>query len=560
MRKPIVALGLVVSTSLGVIPVADALAATPTGSNLSLTPPSSSLSSKNTPPRFTTYPSPGATATANNVTGAAIIATALKYLGYPYTATGNSPATGFSCIGFVSYVYHVNGIPLPGDLQDAYDYAPQVPFSDLQPGDILYFQNTVWPGISHAAIYLGGGRFVHSEYYGVGVRITSFYNDPKDGSTYWISKYLGANRPWGGANVDPVVSSSAPTGGAATTTAPTVASQTRIATGPTAVISTPVHVRLHPSMGAGVQTVATPGTDVVILKKRGNWYKVQLPDGTIGWIVAAGIGQAAPATTAVSGSGSVAPTIGNPTAPQRQGAPVRASRLSTRVNAAILRVHSAPSLLASVTTTVYRGEHLKVLARANGWMKVILPDGTVGWVSSQYVRSQSRKSAPTYAGNRTSSRTYSGSAAIKARQLSGGSTTRVALNVHLGPALGDAVITVISPGGSYRVLGWSNGWAHVQLAGGQTGWVSGTVLGRPSSTYRAPGSRRSIGHTFNAVAASGHVLTAGVRVHAAPGLRSRVVGLAAAGTHVMILGYQAGWVLVRLPNGQTGYVDGVYVR
>jgi uncharacterized protein YgiM (DUF1202 family) len=37
------------------------------------------------------------------------------------------------------------------------------------------------------------------------------------------------------------------------------------------------------------------------------------------------------------------------------------------------------------------------------------------------------------------------------------------------------------------------------------------------------------------------------------------VGLAAAGTHVQVLGYSGGWALVRLPNGQTGYVLGTYV-
>src|SRR5947209_4647434 len=131
-----------------------------------------------------------------SVSGSAIDQTALRYLGYAYTTVGNSPSTGFSCIGFVSYVYGVNGIPVPDDLGGAIAYAAPVAFSDLQPGDVLFFGNTVWPGLSHTAIYLGGGRFIHAEWYNRGVVISSFTNDPVD-FNYWTEHYIGANRPWG---------------------------------------------------------------------------------------------------------------------------------------------------------------------------------------------------------------------------------------------------------------------------------------------------------------------------------------------------------------------------
>src|SRR5579872_4298828 len=167
MRKPLLALSLAVAVAgLAVLP-AEAFAA-----------------------HTATKPNNGySAARANSVSGGQIVQTALRYLGVPYSLTGATPKQGFSCIGFVSYVYHLNGIALPGDLGGAMSYAPLVPFSQLQPGDILYFQNTIWTGLSHAAIYIGGGRFVHSEWFGYGgVRISSFNNDPRDGN-YWITKY-----------------------------------------------------------------------------------------------------------------------------------------------------------------------------------------------------------------------------------------------------------------------------------------------------------------------------------------------------------------------------------
>src|SRR5438270_2323291 len=153
MRKPLLALGLVVTTGFGAFPVANAMAASSPSSTLSGSPPQlpASSSSASSNPHST-----------RAVSGADIVRTAMRYLGYPYTATGNSPQTGFSCIGFVSYVYRQNGISLPGDLGNALAFAPQVSFSNLEPGDIMFFQNTIWNGLSHAAIYIGGGKFVHA--------------------------------------------------------------------------------------------------------------------------------------------------------------------------------------------------------------------------------------------------------------------------------------------------------------------------------------------------------------------------------------------------------------
>lgn len=549
MRKPIVALGLCLSTSFGAIPAADVLAATPTGSTLSFTPPSSSL-----PASGSTYRQ------SSGVSGAAIIQTAMQYIGYPYTATGNSPATGFSCIGFVSYVYRQNGIPLPGDLQDAYAYAPKVAFSNLEPGDVLFFQNTIWPGISHTGIYIGGGRFIHSEWYGKGVRISSFTNDPSD-YNYWSQKYLGANRPWTGAAGAAVAAPTATSGNPGTdtgTATPTVTPPAHVASGPTALISVSVNVRGGPGMKHPIQTVASQGTSVVILRTSHGWYKIQLPNGVVGWIVAAGIGRAAtPSMPAASRSKGVAPTVGNPTAPARQGAPVQSSRLTAQVRANGLRVHSGPSLADSVITSLPRGARLQVLERRNGWVKILLPNGTTGWVSAAYVGSRAAQSHSMHAVSYTPAATVT-KRVVKTTRLS---TARVSINVHTGPSLDDAVTGVLAPGAGYRVIGWSNGWAHVVLANGQTGWVSGTVM-RGAPTAYGSYATHQVKHAsrVNTGVSGTHVLTAGVRMHAAPGVKSRVTGLAAAGTHVRILSSRSGWDLVRLPDGETGYVDGLYVR
>jgi N-acetylmuramoyl-L-alanine amidase len=305
-----------------------------------------------------------------------------------------------------------------------------------------------------------------------------------------------------------------------------------------------LNVRARPSKKSTVQTVVVQGTSVTVLGRSNGWIKVALADGTIGWVVAIGIG----------GNGSTGNSVNQPVAPARQGqlAPTSVREPTIKARVSGLRVHSSPSLGANVVTSVVRGQKMTVIARSGGWVEVRLPNGTTGWVSSAYATGNRAVAAKkTYTGSTTTARTTS----------TGGPRATAAMNVRTSPSLKATVATVLLPGASYRVLGWSNGWAHVRLANGTVGWVSGAVLGVASTgtaanTYANTHPRPKT--TVTSV--GGSVITAGVRVHSSPGIKAPVVTLAARGTHVRVLGYSRGWTLVRLPNGRTGYVLGIYVR
>ncbi|GAC1329057.1 MAG: hypothetical protein NVSMB22_21030 [Chloroflexota bacterium] len=561
MRKPLIALSLAASTGFGAIPVAGALAATSQNPYIAKgsTPPRTATGQVSGTGYVTSSPQP-AVHSGNAVSGAAIVQTAMKYLGFPYTATGNSPSTGFSCIGFVSFVYRSNGIPLPGDLGSALAFAPQVPFSDLQPGDILYFQNTVWNGLSHAAIYIGGGRFVHAEWYNRGVVVSSFNKDPHD-YDYWISKYLGANRPWSGAAVGPLISqpSSSVIASGAQNPTTSVAQPAQLQSGPSALVSVAsLNVRQTPSKNSGVQQVVYKGTTMTILGKSHGWYKVQLTDGTVGWIVAAGIGKAPRASSSIvsppapsaSGSNGVDPavTVGNPVAPTHIQSPYKRHAVAS-VKVSSLRVRAEPSTYAQVVTTVPQGKRMVVLSRGNGWMKVRLADGTVGWVSTAYTSVSHAAKSQTHT-------TRIGDAAQVG--ITAGTTSKVAINLRSSPSMNGSVLTVVSAGAPYQVLGRSHGWVHVQLADGSVGWINaGAAAGASGTTGHA--AHASLAGAKKGTA-SGAVLSFGVRVHARAGSRSAVVSYASAGTRVRVLGYSHGWVLIQLPSGASGYVSASAVR
>jgi cell wall-associated NlpC family hydrolase len=105
---------------------------------------------------------------------------ALRYLGVPYKWGGASPA-GFDCSGLVMYVYAQLGISLPHFAAAQYGYGAPVSRDQLQPGDLVFFEN-----LNHVAIYIGGGQVVHAPSTGDVVKISSISD--------WGSSYVGARR------------------------------------------------------------------------------------------------------------------------------------------------------------------------------------------------------------------------------------------------------------------------------------------------------------------------------------------------------------------------------
>lgn len=129
-----------------------------------------------------TQPSTSAT------TGSAIVEYAKQYLQYKYVSGGASPSTGFDCSGFTQYVYKHFGISLYRSSKDQIKNGVVVEKSDLQPGDLVIFNNDTNTAIGHVGIYVGDGNFIHASNPSDGVKITTLL------SGYYKIRYVGARR------------------------------------------------------------------------------------------------------------------------------------------------------------------------------------------------------------------------------------------------------------------------------------------------------------------------------------------------------------------------------
>ena len=134
-------------------------------------------------------PAPAPAARVAGAGGGALVANAMKYVGYRYVFGGTSPA-GFDCSGFVYYVHNVSGAPVGRGMWQQYNGGARIPISQLQPGDTVFFANTYMPGLSHNGIYIGNGQFIHANDERSGVTISSI------STAYWTSHYVGATRLW----------------------------------------------------------------------------------------------------------------------------------------------------------------------------------------------------------------------------------------------------------------------------------------------------------------------------------------------------------------------------
>lgn len=89
-----------------------------------------------------------------------ILELALSCVGNPYVWGGTSLTNGADCSGFVQTLYARFGYSLPRVASDQSTYGTQIPVSDAQPGDLIFFARNGY--VYHVAMYAGDGKTVEA--------------------------------------------------------------------------------------------------------------------------------------------------------------------------------------------------------------------------------------------------------------------------------------------------------------------------------------------------------------------------------------------------------------
>ena len=109
---------------------------------------------------------------------------AVQFVGNPYVYGGTSLTNGTDCSGFTQSVMANFGIYIARTAADQAYGGTSVSISDIQPGDLLFYSDG--SGISHVALYIGGGQIVHAATESQGIIISSYnYDSPVCAARYW---------------------------------------------------------------------------------------------------------------------------------------------------------------------------------------------------------------------------------------------------------------------------------------------------------------------------------------------------------------------------------------
>jgi cell wall-associated NlpC family hydrolase len=114
-----------------------------------------------------------------------------ELVGTRYRAGGATTKSGFDCSGFVGYLFREEaGIKLPRSTREMINLdAPLVARNELEPGDIVFFNNRGRGRVSHTGIYIGDDQFIHSSSSrSGGVRVDSLDD------RYWRTSFMEAKR------------------------------------------------------------------------------------------------------------------------------------------------------------------------------------------------------------------------------------------------------------------------------------------------------------------------------------------------------------------------------
>lgn len=148
-----------------------------------------------------------------------------------------------------------------------------------------------------------------------------------------------------------------------------------------------VNVRSGPGNGYSIKKVASYKTKVKLLNKSGGWYNVKLSSGTTGWIYKKYIDFSGDTDNDNKSDGFTSCN--------------GKVKCSTSLN-----VRRGPSINYSIKTKLTNGQVIKLIDKSNGWYKVSLTNGMIGWVKDDYIKITTESVTDSSQNNNNNSSSY----------------------------------------------------------------------------------------------------------------------------------------------------------
>lgn len=139
-----------------------------------------------------------------------------------------------------------------------------------------------------------------------------------------------------------------------------------------------------------------------------------------------------------------------------------------------------------VLTTLKKGTQVFVISTYNGWCKVRLSSGTVGYASAQYI----------------STGTSSSSSAVTSTVKTGVVSVSSSLNLRKSASTSATILASLKNGTTVTILSESSGWYKVRVASGIEGYVKTSYIKNTTTTtssVTAPSGTLKMGMTSNDV-------------------------------------------------------------
>ena len=114
-----------------------------------------------------------------------IVDYALQFVGNPYVYGGTSLTNGTDCSGFTQSVLANFGININRTAGAQSQGGSSVDLSQIQPGDLLFYEGSGDYGIGHVTMYIGDGKVVHASSSKTGIIVSDVnYRTPVSASDY----------------------------------------------------------------------------------------------------------------------------------------------------------------------------------------------------------------------------------------------------------------------------------------------------------------------------------------------------------------------------------------